>query len=128
MLHRVILGSLERFCGALLEHYNGQLPLWLSPVQVVVIPIKDAQGNYGQKVKKALLDNFIRAELDNRNETLDKRIREAEVNKIPYCLILGQREEKNETVSVRKKGEGDKGSRKLEEFIKEIKEAVGCKL
>ncbi|MDI6758286.1 MAG: threonine--tRNA ligase [Candidatus Omnitrophota bacterium] len=124
MLHRVILGSLERFCGALLEHYNGQLPLWLSPAQVIVIPIKDAQENYAQKVKKALLDNFIRSELDSRNESLDKRIREAELSKVPYCLILGQREEKTETVSVRKKGEGDKGSKKLEEFIKEIKEEV----
>ncbi len=121
MLHRVILGSLERFCGALLEHYNAELPLWLSPLQVVVIPIKDTQDGYAQKVKKALLDNSIRAEADISNETLDKRIREAEVNKIPYCLILGQREETAETVSVRKKGEGNKGSRKLEEFVKEIK-------
>ncbi len=127
MLHRVILGSLERFVGALLEHHNAQLPLWLSPIQVIIIPIKDTLEGYAQKVKKALQDNFIRAELNNCNETLDKKIRQAEVNKIPYCLILGPREEKSETVSVRKKGVGDKGSKKLEEFIKELKEEIDRK-
>ena len=121
MLHRVLLGSLERFIGALLEHYKGDLPLWLAPLQAQVIPIKDTLQEYAQKIKKALEENAIRVDIDNRNETLDKRIRNAELNKIPYCLIVGEREAKQGTVSIRKRGEGDKGSRKLEEFIIEVK-------
>ena len=128
MLHRVILGSLERFIGALLEHYKGELPLWLAPTQVLVIPIKDSLQEYGLKVKKTLEDNSIRAETDSRNETLDKRIRNAELNKVPYCLVVGEREAKSETVSVRKKGAGDQGSKKLEEFIGEIKEQINNKV
>jgi len=124
MLHRVILGSLERFIGALLEHYNGELPLWLAPVQVRVIPIKDVIQDYAIKVMKRLQDNLIRAEIDNRNETLDKKIRNAEIEKVPYILVLGEREAKQDVVSVRKKGEGDKGTAQLEEFIRQIKEEV----
>jgi threonyl-tRNA synthetase len=124
MLHRVLLGSLERFIGALLEHYNGELPLWLAPTQVLVIPIKDSVVEYGARIKKDLEDNSIRSEIDNRNETLDKRIRAAEMNKIPYILVVGEREAKQDTVSVRKKGEGDKGSRELADFIKEIKQEI----
>ncbi len=125
MLHRVILGSLERFIGALLEHYKGDLPLWLAPTQVLVIPIKDSVKDYGLQVKKALEDNSIRVEMDNRNETLDKRIRNAELNKIPYCLVVGEREAKNQTVAIRKRIEGDKGAKKIEEFIKELKQEIG---
>ncbi len=124
MLHRVILGSLERFIGALLEHYNGELPLWLAPVQVRVIPIKDVIQDYAIKVTKKLEDNLIRAEIDNRNETLDKKIRNAELEKVPYILVLGEREAKQDAVSVRKKGEGDKGSAGLEEFIKQLKREI----
>ncbi len=127
MLHRVILGSLERFIGALLEHYKGDLPLWLAPTQVLIIPIKDSLTEYGLRVKQALENNSIRAEMDNRNVTLDKRIRNAELNKIPYCLVVGEREAKDESVSVRKRIEGDKGSKKLEEFIREIKEQGGVR-
>jgi threonyl-tRNA synthetase len=127
MLHRVILGSLERFIGALLEHYNGELPLWLAPVQVRLIPIKDAICDYAIKVMKRLQDNLIRTEIDKRNETLDKKIRNAELEKVPYVLVLGEREAKQEAVSVRKKGEGDKGSKKLEEFIKEIRAEINNK-
>ncbi len=128
MLHRVILGSLERFTGALLEHYNADLPLWLAPIQALIIPIKDSALEYALKVKNLLEDNSIRVEIDNRNETLDKRIRNAELNKAPYCLVVGEREVKSETVSVRKRMEGDKGSKKLEEFIREIKEEVDKKV
>jgi threonyl-tRNA synthetase len=124
MLHRVLLGSLERFTGALLEHYKGELPLWLAPTQVLIIPIKDAVREYGLKVKQALDEAGIRVGIDTRNETLDKRIRSAEIKKIPYCLILGEREAKQGAVSVRKKGAGDKGAKQLEEFIKEIKEEI----
>jgi len=121
MLHRVILGSLERFMGALIEHYKGSLPLWLSPTQVLVVPIKDSLREYGIKVKSALEENSIRTDMDNRNETLDKRIRQAELNKIPYVLVVGEREAKQETVSIRKRGTGDAGAKPIEEFIKQIK-------
>jgi threonyl-tRNA synthetase len=124
MLHRVLLGSLERFIGALIEHYNGELPLWLSPQQLVVIPIKETVNDYALKVKKALEANNIRASIDNSNETLNKRIRNAEVSKVPYCLVVGEREAAQETVAVRKKGEGDKGSVPLSLFIENIKQQI----
>jgi threonyl-tRNA synthetase len=124
MLHRVLLGSLERFIGALLEHYNGELPLWLSPEQVVVIPIKDTVSAYAAGVKKALLDEGIRASIDDSNETLNKRIRNAEVNKIPYALVVGEREAAQEAVAVRIKGVGDKGAQPLAQFIESIKQQI----
>jgi threonyl-tRNA synthetase len=128
MLHRVLLGSLERFIGALLEHYNAELPLWLAPTQALLIPIKDTLLGYGTKIKNQLQDSLIRAEIDNRNETLDKRIRNAELNKMPYILVVGEREEKQGTVSVRKKGKGDIGSMPTEEFIKKIKDQIDKKV
>ena len=120
MLHRVLLGSLERFIGALIEQYKGELPLWLSPVQVLLIPIKETVAQYTQTVKSKLEAQDIRVEIDTRNETLDKKIRNAELAKIPYCLIIGEREAKQEMVSVRKKGSGDKGVVPLDKFIEEI--------
>jgi threonyl-tRNA synthetase len=116
MLHRVLLGSLERFIGALIEHYKGEFPLWLSPTQVLIIPIKETVLAYAQDVKTKLVSHNIRVDMDLRNETLDKKIRNAEINKIPYCLILGDREAKQGTISVRKKGIGDQGVVVLEEF------------
>ncbi|OGX46370.1 MAG: threonine--tRNA ligase [Omnitrophica WOR_2 bacterium RIFCSPLOWO2_12_FULL_51_8] len=124
MLHRVLLGSLERFIGALLEHYNGELPLWLAPVQAVVIPVADAFVKYAVDIQGVLRDNLIRAEVDSRNETLNKRIRLAELEKIPYCLVVGEREEKQGTVSVRKKGKGDLGTIAAGEFVKKILEEI----
>jgi len=117
MLHRVLLGSLERFIGALIEHYKGELPLWLSPTQVLLIPIKESVTPYAQKVKEELEKKEIRVDMDMRNETLDKRVRNAELNKIPYCLILGDREARQDHVSVRKKGSGDQGAIALDKFI-----------
>jgi threonyl-tRNA synthetase len=128
MLHRVILGSLERFMGALIEHYKGALPLWLSPIQVLVVPIKDSQLKYSLKVKSTLEENSVRADIDNRNETLDKRIRQAELNKIPYILVVGEREEKQDSVSVRKRSVGDIGAMPLEQFIQQIKEEIKKKV
>ena len=109
MLHRVLLGSLERFIGALIEHYKGELPLWLSPTQVLIIPIKETTHVYAQEVKSKLESQNIRVEIDLHNETLNKKIRNAEISKIPYCLILGDREVAQSTVSVRKKGSQDQG-------------------
>ncbi|MFH0913098.1 MAG: threonine--tRNA ligase [Candidatus Omnitrophota bacterium] len=128
MLHRVLLGSLERFIGALIEQYKGALPLWLSPTQVLVISIKSAQEEYANQVKKALEGHSIRAQIDFRNETLDKKIRQAQVNKIPYTLVVGEREEKQGSVSVRKRSATDTVVIPLEQFIKQIKEEVENKI
>ncbi|MCM8796322.1 MAG: threonine--tRNA ligase, partial [Candidatus Omnitrophica bacterium] len=128
MLHRVLLGSLERFIGALVEHYNGEFPLWLAPAQVRIIAIKDELNAYAQQLKNTLEDNSLRVELDMRNETLNKKIRDAEVDKIPYCLVVGEREADSHTVSVRRKGKGNLGTMPFEEFIKKIKEEVGQKV
>ena len=122
MLHRVLLGSIERFIGALTEHYNGEFPIWLAPVQVLVIPIKDSVLEYSNKIKQQLIDAGLRVEIDTRNETLDKKIRNAEVSKIPYCLVVGEREAKAGTVSVRRKGKGDLGVKNLGELIESIKQ------
>ncbi len=120
MLHRVLLGSLERFIGALIEHYKGELPLWLSPCQVLLIPLKETVMPYAQTIKDKLESINIRLEIDTRNESLDKKIREAELNKIPYCLIIGEREAKQEQVSVRKKGSGQQGAVAIDKFIEEL--------
>jgi threonyl-tRNA synthetase len=120
MLHRVLLGSLERFIGALIEQYKGELPLWLSPTQVLIIPLKETVQAYAQEVKSKLESQDIRVEMDLHNETLNKKIRNAEINKIPYCLILGDREAAQGMVSVRKKGSQDQGVVALEEFVGNI--------
>jgi len=124
MLHRVLLGSLERFTGALIEHYKGEFPLWLAPVQVLLIPIKDTARAYAETVKSRLEKENIRVDIDLRNETLDKRIRNAELNKIPYSLIIGEREAKQGQVSVRKKGSGDQGAVTVDKFIGELKNQI----
>jgi len=128
MLHRVIVGSLERFIGVLIEHYAGSLPLWLSPVQIIAIPIKDAFQDYGHKIKNILQEGGVRVKIDCRNETLDKRIREAEIEKVPYILVIGEREIRSQSVSVRKRGKGDIGVMSLEEFISKIKQEISNKV
>jgi threonyl-tRNA synthetase len=128
MLHRVILGSLERFSGTLLEHYAASLPLWLSPIQVAVIPIKEDFARYARDIFETLQNESIRIKLDDRSETLEKRIREAEIEKIPYMLIIGEREVKSKSVAVRKRKVGDQGSLSLEEFITRIKKEISDKV
>lgn len=127
MLHRVLLGSLERFIGALIEHYKGDLPLWLAPTQVVVIPIKDSVAGYAANIKKFLEDNTIRVEIDSRKETLNKRIRAAEVEKIPYALVVGEQEAKQGAVSVRKRFKGDMGAMPADQFLGQIREEIETK-
>ena len=128
MLHRVILGSLERFMGALIEHFAGALPLWLAPVQCVVIPISEKVNDYTAAVRKLLAESEIRVTVDSRNERLEKKIRDAEVEKAPYMVIVGEKEEKQKAVSIRSKAEGDIGRMPVEDFIimvkKEIQEKV----
>ena len=119
MIHRALLGSLERFIGVLIEHYAGALPLWLSPFQVWVVPIADRHAKYALEVVEALKNDF-RVELKNENETVSKKIREGEMQKIPYLLVVGDAEMKKKTVRVRERGKGDIGEMKLNKFLKSI--------
>ncbi len=129
MLHRVLLGSLERFIGALIEHYKGAFPVWLSPTQAVIIPINDSLVGYiKEKIEPELVKAGIRFEIDERSETLNKKIRQAEVNKIPYVLVAGQREAEKGAVSIRKRGAGDLGAKTVAEFINQIKEEIENKV
>lgn len=127
MVHRALLGSLERFFGVLIEHFAGAFPLWLSPVQVGVLPITERQHDYAAKIHQTLTDAGIRSQLDDRNEKVGYKIREMEVQKVPYMLVLGDREMEQETITIRKHGEGDKGSSTLAEFINLIHELVAKK-
>ena len=124
MLHRVIFGSIERFIGILTEHFAGAFPVWLSPVQVKILPISDAQLEYTNKIAEELKKYNIRVEIDNRSEKIGYKIREAQLQKIPYMLVLGEKEVKNNTVSVRNRKDGDLGVISIEEFISKIKKEV----
>ena len=117
MLHRVILGAMERFIGVLIEHYAGAFPVWLSPVQAIVLTVTDRHIPYGEKVYKELIRREIRAEKDFRNEKLGFKIREAQLQKIPYMLVLGDREEKEGSLAPRRRsGEAIKALT-VEEFV-----------
>ena len=124
MIHRAPFGSMERFVAVLLEHTAGRLPLWLAPDQVVVLPISEKYNDYAQKVVRILSEKDIRAFVDDRNEKIGRKIRDNELKRIPYLLVVGEKEAQNEEVSVRKQGEGDKGSQKIttfaDDFAREI--------
>ncbi|MBS3971363.1 MAG: threonine--tRNA ligase, partial [Clostridia bacterium] len=120
VIHRVVFGSIERFIGILIEHYAGAFPLWLAPVQVKLLPISESHGDYAAMALKKLDNNGIRAEIDYRNEKIGYKIREAQMQKIPYMLVIGDKEIENREVSVRKRGAGDLGAQSLEHFIEEI--------
>ena len=124
MIHRAILGSVERFIGILIEHYGGAFPLWLSPVQVRVVPISEKHHDYGKQVTVALKDAGLRAFMDARNEKVGYKIRDAEKKKIPYMLILGDTELQNGTVSVRKHHTGDQGEQSLSGFIEKTQDEI----
>ncbi|OGZ77320.1 MAG: threonine--tRNA ligase [Candidatus Staskawiczbacteria bacterium RIFCSPLOWO2_12_FULL_37_15] len=124
VIHRVIYGSLERFIGILTEHLIGAFPVWLAPVQTVVIPISEKHDNYASEIVKQLKENNIRVELKNENETLGKKIREAEMQKIPYLLIAGDKEISTKTVSIRERGKGDVGTMAIDKFIEKIREEI----
>jgi len=117
MIHRALLGSIERFMAVLIEHYAGDFPLWLAPVQIKVLPVLEKNIKYSQKIKQELENNGFRVELNSSGETLSKRIREAEMQKIPYILVVGDKEEKNKKIAVRKRRKGDLGIMKLEKFL-----------
>ncbi|MGC8852622.1 MAG: threonine--tRNA ligase [Hydrogenobacter sp.] len=124
MIHRALLGSIERFTGVLLEHYAGALPVWLSPVQVRIIPVSEKHLPYSKELEMRLRSEGLRVETDDRQERLGAKIRDAELQKIPYVLVVGDREVQEGKVSVRSKKEGDLGSMELEDFIKHIKDKI----
>ena len=124
MVHRALLGSLERFFGVLIEHYGGDFPLWLIPVQVKVIPVTDDQRAYAEAAFEKLRKGNFRVEVDDRSEKVGLKIREAELQKVPYMLIVGAREVEDGTVSVRRKGEGEIGAFTLERLIRKLRKEV----
>ncbi|HEY7160857.1 MAG TPA: threonine--tRNA ligase, partial [Acidobacteriota bacterium] len=120
MLHRAITGSLERFFGVLIEHYAGAFPLWLAPVQVAILPIAERHHEYAARVEKELFDQKFRVFLDDRKEKIGAKIRDAQLQKVPYMIILGDKEVENNTVSVRHRTRGDLGARSIQEFVDEL--------
>lgn len=124
MIHRALLGSLERFIGVFIEHCAGAFPLWLSPVQIIIIPISEKQVKFAKTIRYTLETRRFRVELDARPETMQKKIKEAEEQKIPYMLIVGDREVKENKVSVRQRGKKDLGTMTLDEFINKIKKEI----
>ena len=127
VIHRVIYGSIERFIGILIEHFEGAFPIWISPTQTIILPVTNKIEKYAQNVYKKLQEDGIRVELDNSNETLGNKIRKAQNNKIPYMLIVGEKEEKEKAVSVRLRSEKDLGKMQLEKFIEMIKNKIDSK-
>ena len=127
MIHRVVFGSIERFIGILIEHFAGAFPTWLAPVQVKVLPISDKYMEYGNKVLDALNAAGIRAEIDTRAEKIGYKIREAQMKKVPYMLVVGAKEEEEGKVSVRSRVEGDEGQTTLDEFITKIEKEIETK-
>ncbi|GAA0791881.1 threonine--tRNA ligase [Faecalicatena orotica] len=127
MIHRVAFGSIERFIGILIEHFAGAFPTWLAPVQVKVLPISDKYMDYGKKVMDTLAAAGIRAELDTRAEKIGYKIREAQMQKVPYMLVVGAKEEEDGLVSVRSRFEGDEGQSTLDSFLTDIREEIAKK-
>jgi threonyl-tRNA synthetase len=129
MIHRAPFGSMERFVAVLIEHTGGRFPLWLAPDQAVILPVSEKYNEYAKKVVNLLTNNDIRALIDDRNETIGKKIRENELKRIPYILIVGEKEAEAGTISVRRQGEGDKGTMTADNFVevvnREIKEQIG---
>jgi threonyl-tRNA synthetase len=120
MVHRALLGSVERFLGVLIEHYAGAFPIWLAPVQAMVIPIAERHHEYAQKVLGRLSEAGLRAEVDDRNEKMGYKIRAAQTRKIPYMLVVGDKEAQSGEVAVRNRFSGDEGAQSLESFLEKI--------
>jgi threonyl-tRNA synthetase len=124
MIHRALLGSIERFMGCLIEHYAGAFPLWLAPVQAIILPVADRHNEYAEQVARRLVEEGIRVEIDYRKESVGKKIRDAEVDRLPYMLVVGDREQEGGAVSVRSREEGDLGSRSVEELAADMARQV----
>ena len=127
MLHRVCFGSIERFIGILIEHFAGKFPLWLSPVQVKVIPVSEKSMDYANGVYEKLKAAGIRTELDNKDEKVGYKIRQAQLEKVPYMLVLGEKEAAAGTITVRSRDKGDLGSADLDVFVEDIKKMIASK-
>jgi threonyl-tRNA synthetase len=127
MVHRALYGSVERFFGILLEHYAGAFPVWLAPVQAVVLPITDRHVEYARSVRDRLDAAGVRAAVDDRNEKVNLKIREAQLQKVPYMLVVGDREAENQQVSVRNRKHGDQGARPVEDFLADIRRLIESK-
>lgn len=128
MLHRTLLGSMERFVGTLIEHYAGAFPLWLAPTQVVIVPISEKNLEYANTIKNALALKNIRVELNKDNETLGKKIRASEMQKIPYIVVVGQKEEEHKIISVRERKVGDIGNFSITDFLSRLEEEIAKKI
>lgn len=124
MIHRAPFGSMERFIAVLIEHTAGKFPLWLTPDQVVIMPISEKFNDYAHRVASYLRKRDIRANVDDRNEKIGRKIRDNELKRIPFLLVVGEKEAENEEVSVRKQGQGDIGSMKFTNFADQIIEEV----
>jgi threonyl-tRNA synthetase len=127
VIHRAIIGSFERFIAILIEHYTGAFPLWLAPVQAVVLPIADRHLPYAAAVRDQLKGAGLRADLDGRQEKIGYKIREAQLRKVPYMLVVGDREAETRTVSVRERSGGDKGATSIDAFIASARDEIACK-
>jgi len=124
IIHRAPLGTHERFIGFLLEHYAGKFPTWLAPLQVKILPISDKFLGYAKDVLQKLKKADIRAEIDDRNEKIGKKIRDTELMKVPYMLVVGEKEMNENRISIRRQGKGDLGAKGVDEFLSEIVEEV----
>lgn len=127
MIHRAMLGSLERFMAILIEQTAGAFPLWLAPVQAVVLPVSEKFGEYAEQVRARLGAGGVRAELDSRNEKLGYKIREAQLQKVPYMLVVGAREQEEGTVSVRRRAGDDLGAMPVEAFLERVVSLSGSR-
>ena len=127
MIHRVAFGSIERFIGILIEHFAGAFPTWLAPVQARVMAISDKYSEYAERVTKQLEEAGLRAEMDRRSEKIGYKIREAQTQKIPYMLVVGQKEEETKTVAVRSRFAGDEGASSVNDFISMIQKEIAGK-
>lgn len=128
MIHAAIMGSIERYLAILIEHFAGAFPLWLSPIQVVVIPVGEAHQGYAWGINEDLRLADIQSELDDSNETLAKRVRSAETQKIPYIVVVGEKEMHANTLSVRKRGKGNLGTQTLKNFLGTLKGEIASKM
>jgi threonyl-tRNA synthetase len=125
MIHRALLGSMERFAGILIEHYGGRFPPWLAPVQALVLPVADRHNERAAEIAVRLRSSGMRAGVDDRTESVGRKIRDAELSKAPYMLVVGDKEIESETVSVRHHGDGDLGAIGLEELVERMREEAG---
>ncbi len=128
VIHRAVFGSFERFIGILVENYQGAFPVWLSPIQARILTVGEQVEDYGEKIRSEFSQNGIRVEIDNADETVGKKIRNAELEKIPYILVVGKKEEESRSVAVRRRGEGDLGALKLSAAIEKIKKEIENKI